>query len=63
MGLPSLLNPEHCILKSIFIGEITGGQLQARDDALDARFFSWQDLPENLATESTREALNRWQQQ
>jgi len=63
MGLPSLLNPEHCIVKSIFIGEIIGGRLQAGDDALDASFFSWQDLPENLATESTREALNRWRDQ
>ncbi len=60
MGLPSLLNPEQCVLKSIFIGEIAGGKLQAGDDALDARFFAWENLPENLATESTREALRRW---
>jgi 8-oxo-dGTP diphosphatase len=63
LGLPSLLNPENCILKSIFIGEISGGYLQAGDDALEAQFFSWQNLPANLATESTREALNRWRQQ
>jgi ADP-ribose pyrophosphatase YjhB (NUDIX family) len=63
LGLPSLLNPAHCILKAIFIGEISGGNLQAGDDALEAQFFSWQNLPENLATESTREALNRWRSQ
>lgn len=63
MGLPSLLNPEQCIVKSIFIGEISGGNLQAGDDALDAQFFAWENLPENLATESTREALQRWREQ
>ena len=60
MGLPSLLNPEQCIMKAIFIGAITGGNLLAGDDALDAQFFAWENLPENLATESTREALQRW---
>lgn len=63
MGLPSLLNPEQCVLKSVFVGEIAGGKLQAGDDALEARFFAWENLPENLATESTREALRRWRQQ
>jgi ADP-ribose pyrophosphatase YjhB (NUDIX family) len=63
MGLPSLLNPEQCVLKSVFVGEIAGGSLQAGDDALEARFFAWEKLPENLATESTAEALRRWRQQ
>ena len=63
MGLPSLINPEQCIMKTIFLGEITGGTLQAGDDALDAQFFAWEHLPENLATESTREALQRWRAQ
>ena len=62
MGLPSLLNPEQCLLKSIFVGEIAGGELQAGDDALETQFFAWENLPENLATESTREALRRWRQ-
>jgi ADP-ribose pyrophosphatase YjhB (NUDIX family) len=60
MGLPSLLNPEQCVLKSVFVGAIAGGKLQAGDDALEARFFAWENLPENLATESTHEALRRW---
>jgi ADP-ribose pyrophosphatase YjhB (NUDIX family) len=63
MGLPSLLNPEQCLVKSIFIGEIAGGNLQAGDDALAAKFFAWENLPENLATESTHEALRRWREQ
>jgi ADP-ribose pyrophosphatase YjhB (NUDIX family) len=63
LGLPSLLNPEQCLVKSIFIGEIAGGTLQAGDDALDAKFFAWENLPENLATESTHEALRRWRAQ
>jgi ADP-ribose pyrophosphatase YjhB (NUDIX family) len=60
MGLPSLLNPEQCVLKTIFIGEVIGGNLRAGDDAQEAQFFSWQNLPENLATESVKEALMRW---
>jgi hypothetical protein len=60
LGLPSLLDPEQCILKTIFLGEIAGGILQAGDDALEVRFFAWQNLPENQASESTRMALLRW---
>ena len=63
LGLPSLLNPEQCLVKSIFLGEIVGGNLQAGDDALDAKFFAWDNLPKNLATESTVEALQRWRAQ
>jgi len=63
LGLPSLLNPEQCLVKAIFIGEIAGGNLQAGDDALDAKFFAWENLPENLATESTRQALRQWRAQ
>jgi ADP-ribose pyrophosphatase YjhB (NUDIX family) len=60
MGLPSLLNPEQCVLKTIFIGELVGGELKASDDALDAQFFPPEDLPKNIAMESTREALRKW---
>jgi 8-oxo-dGTP diphosphatase len=60
MGLQSLLDPEQCVLKTIFVGEIVGGSLRPGDDATDAKFFAWETLPENLATASTHEALKRW---
>ena len=41
-----------------FSAEVVGGALAAADDALDARFFGLDELPE-LAFESTREAAGR----
>ena len=41
-----------------FEARLTGGVLAAADDALDARFFALDDLPE-LAFESTRDAARR----
>ena len=41
-----------------FEAELTGGVLGAADDALDARFFALDDLPE-MAFESTRDAVRR----
>jgi ADP-ribose pyrophosphatase YjhB (NUDIX family) len=50
---------------SIFIlyrAEIAGGELQAGDDAADARFFALNELPE-LAFASTHDAVRRLQNQ
>ena len=41
-----------------FEAELTGGTLAAADDALDARFFGPDELPE-LAFDSTRDAVKR----
>ncbi len=41
-----------------FRAELHGGELAAADDALDARFFALDELPE-LAFESTRDAVHR----
>ena len=41
-----------------FAAEVVGGTLAAADDALDARFFGPEELPE-LAFESTRDAVSR----
>jgi ADP-ribose pyrophosphatase YjhB (NUDIX family) len=41
-----------------FTAEVVGGELAAGDDALDARFFGADELPE-LAFESTRDAVRR----
>lgn len=37
-----------------------GGELRAGDDVSDARWFAPEELPEDLAFESTRAALARW---
>jgi 8-oxo-dGTP diphosphatase len=48
----------------LYLGDITGGELRAADDALDVRWFSLDDLPENIAFESHVRALadynRRW---
>ena len=46
----------------IYRGRITGGTLQAADDAEDADFFTLEQLPP-LAFEATRRALETWLQQ
>ncbi len=43
----------------VYQGRVTGGRLQAGDDADRAAFFSPEDLPP-LAFTSTRRALERW---
>ncbi len=44
----------------IYTGEILGGELEARDDADAAEFFTLTDLPP-LAFEATRVAIEGWQ--
>ncbi|MFH2048151.1 MAG: NUDIX hydrolase [bacterium] len=41
----------------LYIAEITGGVLQAGDDAEEVRFFSFDNLPEKIAFESHIQAL------
>ncbi|MBN1953827.1 MAG: NUDIX hydrolase [Anaerolineae bacterium] len=43
----------------VYLGRITGGQLQAQDDAEQAAFFDPDDLPP-LAFSATHRALERW---
>ena len=41
----------------LYIAEISGGVLQAGDDAEEVRFFSFDNLPEKIAFESHIQAL------
>ncbi|MEW5993258.1 MAG: NUDIX hydrolase [Candidatus Zixiibacteriota bacterium] len=41
----------------VYLAEATGGTLQADDDALDVRFFHFDELPDNIAFQSNRQAL------
>jgi 8-oxo-dGTP diphosphatase len=41
----------------LYLGEVIGGLLSADDDAAEVRYFSFDDLPENIAFASHRQAL------
>jgi len=41
----------------LYLATVTGGELRAADDAMDVRFFAFDDLPENIAFEAHCQAL------
>ncbi len=41
----------------LFLAEVVGGEIRPADDALDVRFFSFDDLPDRIAFESHIQAL------
>jgi ADP-ribose pyrophosphatase YjhB (NUDIX family) len=49
--------PGYQILLVVYTGEILGGQLQPGDDALEARWFDFAHLPENIAFRIHRNIL------
>jgi 8-oxo-dGTP diphosphatase len=53
-------DPRGSIVMILYHAHIIGGELQAGDDAQEARFFAPDELPSNLAFASTRGALLRW---
>jgi hypothetical protein len=48
---------------AVFAARRIGGDLRAGDDAIDARFFHRDALPEEIAFKSHRRALGDWQQE
>lgn len=46
---PGNERPDHEVLLVVYRGEILGGELQPGDDALEARWFTFAQLPENIA--------------
>jgi ADP-ribose pyrophosphatase YjhB (NUDIX family) len=44
----------------LYIAEITGGKLRPGDDAGEVEYFSMAEMPENIAFESHRRALNEY---
>jgi 8-oxo-dGTP diphosphatase len=54
-------HPSGATIVIIYAAEITGGELEASDDADAAEFFSLTDLPP-LAFEATRVAIDSWRQ-
>ncbi|MBU8932522.1 MAG: NUDIX hydrolase [candidate division Zixibacteria bacterium] len=41
----------------LYLADVVGGELQAADDALEVRFFSFDELPDKIAFESHIQAL------
>jgi len=41
----------------LYLADVIGGTLKASDDALEAQYFSFESLPEEVAFESHRQAL------
>lgn len=50
-------NPSHLAL---YVARVTGGDLQPADDAIDARFFTRDAPPSNVAFHAHRQALAHW---
>lgn len=46
----------------LYHAEVIGGKLRASDDALEVAFFSFDDLPENIAFEAHVQALADYQE-
>lgn len=59
---PGMDDPRTHVLLVVYRGVITAGEIRPGDDAAEAKFFDFQQLPENIAFESHRhivEALRR----
>ena len=50
-------DPRYNALLILYLAKIVGGQLEAADDALDARYFPFDALPDNIAFEAHVQAL------
>jgi ADP-ribose pyrophosphatase YjhB (NUDIX family) len=44
----------------LYAAHVTGGELQAGDDAVEAAFFAPEDLPDDIAFSTHRQALRDW---
>jgi 8-oxo-dGTP diphosphatase len=46
----------------LYLASVNGGEMKAGDDAMDVRFFGFDELPEKIAFESHHRALADYQQ-
>ncbi len=51
-------DPRSHVVLIIYNAEIQNGELKPGDDALDAKFFPFDEIPENIAFSSHRTAIN-----
>lgn len=50
-------DPRNNAVLVLYLAEVVNGEMRASDDAQDVRFFEFDDLPEDIAFESHRQAL------
>ncbi len=62
-ALPGFYEEKVQIVLIVYHGEIIGGELRPGDDAIDAKFFPLDKLPENIAFSAHRETLKRLKNQ
>jgi len=46
----------------LYVARIEGGVLTPGDDAIEAKFFPLDEIPDNIAFESHRRAINEYKQ-
>ncbi|RMD91225.1 MAG: NUDIX domain-containing protein [Calditrichaeota bacterium] len=55
-------DPRNHVVLIVYWGEILGGQLKAGDDAIEAKFFTLDNLPEDIAFKTHRQILQELKQ-
>ncbi len=55
--------PEGAVLDVLYEANAPPGEPTLGDDASEARWFSIDDLPDDIAFDSSRQALQRWREQ
>lgn len=50
-------DPRNNAILLLYLADITGGELKAADDALEVRYFDFDNLPKNIAFEAHIQAL------
>jgi 8-oxo-dGTP diphosphatase len=55
-------DPRNNAVLMLYLADIVGGKMEASDDALDVRFFPFDDLPSNIAFISNNQALADYQE-
>ena len=56
-------DPRTHVVLVVYLSEIIGGKLKAGDDAIQAKFFSPQEFPFNIAFTAHQKALREYLQQ
>jgi 8-oxo-dGTP diphosphatase len=50
-------DPRANAILTLYLAEIIGGSLSAGDDAVEVKFFGWDEIPANIAFQAHRQAL------
>ena len=55
-------DPRNNAILILYLADITGGKMEAKDDALEVAFFSFDNIPEKLAFESHVETIKDYRE-